>query len=230
MGKSALLRDLEEEIRGSLGQDRIMCLRRSPRPRPRPHQNALQVLGAQAACGAMGWASKYGEDVNPKAGRWKGSKMVSMLAIKWLDVSLNHNKQKCKMIPNNLKKQAQHRTRTNKNPLGQVLNWEFPRIDCNAERCLGLARQALWAWQGKPFSVGRKSKDHSMGHWFLSTWQLINIPVSGKRHLRDKNNSFANISRLHRHALLLQRALWSHCSCCSYACKHGSRSSLACST
>ena len=42
------------------------------------------------------------------------------------------------------------------------------------------------------------------------------------------------LSRIFRDSIAtpfcLQRALWSHCGCCSCACKHGSRSSLACST
>ena len=73
----------------------------------------------------------------------------------------------------------------------------------------------------------------------LQAHQQASTCLHGSRSifLFPENAIFARkkfLSRIFRDSIAtpfcLQRGLWSHCGCCSCACKHGSRSSLACST
>ena len=67
---------------------------------------------------------------------------------------------------------------------------------------------------------------------YINTYMAVDQYSCFRKTPSSREKKF--LSRIFRDSIAtpfcLQRALWSHCGCCSCACKHGSRSSLACST
>ena len=86
--------------------------------------------------------------------------------------------------------------------LGSCCKGRGQELGFALRRCVGAVRVRVGSMPRRASSQRTCSLRHGETKP-RSIWQLINIPVSGKRHLREKRVSFANLSRLHRHALFV---------------------------